>query len=317
LHGLGNEGFSGAVTLSESGFSDGQPCTIGGDENARDSGGSMATSDEIRAWVYESLRSDVTQRQKNPGKLPLQLTDIEGDLKTKLQEIGEMSPQQSQFTDIGAGYKDQIREIVWGLVIQGIVVPGSSTNQPDLPFMQVTEWGKKCLQTGEYHPHDAGLYLARLQSLIVGVDGGILLYLQESLTAFRSGAYVASAVMTGVATERTLLVLRDAMEAALPTQDAKQKFAAKTKSKLIKQAFDEMWKRLDPIHDQLAADLKREDVRAELYGTFDLMRKTRNDAGHPTGRHISREEAHNLLLLFPQYCQAVYDTINWLATHPF
>jgi hypothetical protein len=186
-----------------------------------------------------------------------------------------------------------------------------------LPAIQISEWGKKCLEAGEFLPHDAGQYLARLKAFITGVDSGILLYLQESLIAFRSGAYVASAVMTGVATERTLLVLRDAIEAALPTQDVRNTFAGKTKNKLIKQAFDEMWKRLDPVHDRLAADLKKEDVRAELSGTFDLIRKTRNDAGHPTGRQISREEAHNLLLLFPQYCQVAYDTINWLKSHPF
>lgn len=278
----------------------------------------MATSEEIRAWVYESLRHDVKQRQRNPGRPTLQLSDIESDVKTKLQNSGEMpSGVHHHYTDMPVGYKDQIREVIWGLVIQGIVVPGGSSSQPDFPSMQISEWGKKCLESGEYLPYDAGQYLARLKTLIPSVDNDILLYLQESLTAFRSGAYVASAVMTGVATERTLLVLRDAMEFALPTQDAKQKFAIKTKNKLIKQAFDEMWKRIDPVHDQLAADLKKEDVRAELYGTFDLMRKTRNDAGHPTGRHISREEAHNLLLLFPQYCQVVYDTINWLASHPF
>jgi len=277
----------------------------------------MATSEEIRAWVYESLRSDVKQRQGNPVRPTLQLSDVELDVKTKLQEAGEMpSGAHGYHTDISAGYKDQIREIIWGLVIQGIVIPGGSTQQPDLPSMQVSEWGKKCLETGEFLPHDAGQYLARLKAHISGVDADILLYLQESLAAFRSGAYLASAVMTGVATEKTLLVLRTAMEAAFQTQDAKDRFAAKTKNKLIKQAFDEMWKRLDPVHDQLAADLNKEDLRAELSGTFDLIRKTRNDAGHPTGRQISREEAHNLLLLFPQYCRVVYDTIEWLRTHP-
>lgn len=197
------------------------------------------------------------------------------------------------------------------------MIPGGSTNQPDLPAMQIWAWGRKCLESGEFLPHDAGQYLARLKALIPGVDGGILFYLQESLIAFRSGAYVASAVMTGVATERTLLQLRDGIEAALQTQDSKDKFAAKTRNKVIKQVFDEIWKRLDPVHDQLALDLNKEDIRAELSGTFDLIRKTRNDGGHPTGKAISREEAHNLLLLFPQNCQAVYETIKWLKSHPF
>jgi hypothetical protein len=278
----------------------------------------MATSEEVRAWVYESLRNDVKQRRGNPSMPTLQLSDVEQHVKTKLQEVGKMpSGVQGHYSDIAVGYKDQIREIIWGLVIQGIVIPGGSMQQPDLPSMQVSEWGKKCLEAGEFLPHDAGQYLTRLKTLISDVDAGIVFYLQEGLIPFRSGAYVASAVMTGVAAERTLLVLRDAIEGALPTEDAKNKFAAKTKNKVIKQAFDEMWKRLDPIHDQLAADLNKEDIRAELSGAFDLIRKTRNDAGHPTGRQISREEAYSLLLLFPQYCQVAYQTINWLKTHPF
>lgn len=278
----------------------------------------MATGEEIRAWVYESLRNDIKQRRDNPSRPTLQLSDVELDVKTKLQEAGEVpSGVHGHHSGISIGYKDQIREIIWSLVIQGIVIPGGSTQQPDLPSMQVSDWGKKCLETGEFLPHDAGQYLARLKAHVPRVDTDILLYLQESLTAFRSGAYLASAIMTGVATEKTLLVLRVAMEAAFQTQDAKDRFAAKTKNKLIKQAFDEMWKRLDPVHAQLAADLNKEDLRAELSGTFDLIRKTRNDAGHPTGRQISREEAHNLLLLFPQYCRVVYDTIDWLRTHSF
>src|SRR5258708_1976341 len=151
----------------------------------------MATSEEIRAWVYESLQSDVKQRQGNTGRPTLMLGDVERHVKTKLQQTGEMSSDvHSYHTDITAGYKDQIREIVWGLVIQGIVIPGGSTLQPGLPAMQVSEWGKRCLDAGEFLPHDAGQYLTRLKGHMPGVDSGILLYLQESLTAFRSGAYV-------------------------------------------------------------------------------------------------------------------------------
>jgi hypothetical protein len=277
----------------------------------------MAANEEIRAWVYESLRQDVKQRQGNPGRPTLQLSDVELHVKTKLQEIGEMpAGPTGHFSSIAVGYQDQIREIVWGLVIQGIIIPGGSSQQPDLPSMQISEWGKKCLETGEFLPHDAGQYLARLRTQNPGIDSNLLLYLQESLGSFRVGAYLASAVMVGVATERALLILCAAIEAALQAQDARERFTAKIKGKVIKQVFEEMWKRLDPVHDQLAADLNKEDLGAELSGTFDLIRKTRNDAGHPTGRQISREEAHNQLLLFPQYCRVVYDTVNWLQSHP-
>ena len=279
--------------------------------------GGVVTAEELRGWVYEALRDDSRQRQKNPNRLDLQLSDIELHVKAKLQAGGEMpTGPNSHFMEIPVAYKDLIREIIWGLVIQGLVVPGASTQQASLPQLQVTEWGKKCLEAGEYLPHDAGQYISRVKSQIPDVDNSILLYLQEGLVAFRSGAHLASAVMTGVASEKTLFLLRDAVERALPTEHSKASFASKTTNRQVKPVFGEIWKRLDPVHEKLAADLGRQEVKAELLGTFDLIRKTRNDAGHPTGRQISREEAHNLLLLFPQYCQAAHNTMNWLRDNP-
>jgi hypothetical protein len=40
----------------------------------------------------------------------------------------------------------------------------------------------------------------------------------------------------------------------------------------------------------------------------------RNDAGHPTGRDVEREEAFALLQLFPSYCKVSYDVIDCLKT---
>src|ERR1700722_14943675 len=151
----------------------------------------MATAEEVRAWVYEALQGDSRQRQTRPSMPVLQLSDLEGRIKAKLQGTGEMTPEpHGHYAELPERYKDQTREIVWGLVIQGIVVPGENTQQAGLPFMQITEWGKKCLEDGEYLPHDAGQYISRIQGKISGIDASILLYLKESLIAFRSGAYL-------------------------------------------------------------------------------------------------------------------------------
>jgi hypothetical protein len=48
---------------------------------------------------------------------------------------------------------------------------------------------------------------------------------------------------------------------------------------------------------------------------LDAGRRTRNDAGHPTGRRMERDEIHALLLLFPTYCKMVHDLMVWLATN--
>jgi hypothetical protein len=83
----------------------------------------------------------------------------------------------------------------------------------------------------------------------------------------------------------------------------------------VKRVCDEIQKRLDPVMEQISAALNKEDITAELSGIFDLIRKTRNEAGHPTGRALEREEAFALLQLFPSYCKAAYDVIGWLKTH--
>jgi len=70
--------------------------------------------------------------------------------------------------------------------------------------------------------------------------------------------------MTGVASEKTLLVLRAEIEGALGATQRRQQFARDTKDRPIKRVYDEIWKRIDPVHEQLAKDLGKEDVRAEL-----------------------------------------------------
>ena len=70
----------------------------------------------------------------------------------------------------------------------------------------MTEWGKTCLENGEYVPYEAGLFLSRIRSQIPNLDPIVDWYLMEALNSFRSGAYLAVAVMTGVAAKRILIV---------------------------------------------------------------------------------------------------------------
>jgi hypothetical protein len=83
------------------------------------------------------------------------------------------------------------------------------TYQSNLPWVQVTEGGKTCLENGECVPYDAGLFLSRIRSQIPNLDPIVDLYLKEALNSFRSGAYLAVAVMTGVAAERNRIARCD------------------------------------------------------------------------------------------------------------
>lgn len=215
---------------------------------------------------------------------------------------------------------DTVRSVVWELIIQGIVIPGTgiggSAGSPELPLFQVTEWGKRCLESGEFTPYDTGIYIERLKAKVIHVSPTVLRYLTESLKCFRAASYLGSAVMLGVAAETVLLSLKDAIHAALDTQTKKNRFAVATNGRPAKRVYEEIRRRLDPLMQQISGDLGKEDITAELAGIFDLIRKTRNEAGHPTGRQVEREEAFALLQLFPSYCDVSYAVISWLNGRP-
>ncbi|HEX3821010.1 MAG TPA: hypothetical protein VHW45_11780 [Candidatus Sulfotelmatobacter sp.] len=189
----------------------------------------------------------------------------------------------------------------------GIVVPGISTDaySTNLPWLQVTEWGKECLEKGEYTTYDAALFLERLRSQIPNLDLIVELYLREALTSFRSGCYLSSAVMTGVASERILILLRDAIYGAIAAEDGKKKFIEKTETQIAKRIYESVMSKIDPVRKQSPESLQ-DSIGTELDGIFNVIRRTRNDAGHPTGRVVQREEAYALLQLFPVYARGTY-----------
>ena len=275
--------------------------------------------ERLRAWVYEALI--LPKQQLGIPNQPLQLNDISRWIQQKAQQSGLLrsNAASNPFAIIlEQADEDAIRECIWNLIIQGIVVPGSSnegTYQSNLPWIQVTEWGGICLQKGEFLPYDTGSFLSRLKAQIPHLDQIVELYLKEALNSFRAGNYLSAAVMVGVASERILIVLRDVILNSVKEDDRRKKFKESTENQTAKRIHDEIEKKLDPIREQLPLELQ-DSIGTEVGGIFQEIRRTRNDAGHPTGRIIEKEEAYALLQLFPVYAKAAYCLINWLNINP-
>lgn len=264
---------------------------------------------QLREWIYDRLKRGPFANSE------LELAEVAREVYGKVHPAQQTRPMGAH--EIPSYISDAVRGVIWELIIQGIVVPGtgigSGAGSPQLPFFQVTEWGKRCLASGEFTPYDSGKYIERLKAKVPQIEPTVILYLTESLTGFRGASYLGSAVMLGVSAETLLLSLREAVYTALDTPAKQAKFAADTKGRPAKRIYDEIRKRLDPIMQKISNDLGKEDITAELTGIFDMIRKTRNEAGHPTGRKVEREEAFALLQLFPLYCDAGYAVIQWLG----
>jgi len=209
---------------------------------------------------------------------------------------------------------EKIVAVVWELIIEGVYTPGSSVQHPNLPAVRVTEYGQKCFDAGELTAHDPDDFLQRLKTACPSIDDITLLYTGGALDAFRVGRHLASTVMIGVAAENMLLRLVGAVYAALNTPQRQSKFERDTKGKKAKTQHDEVSARLRSPATPLPTEIESV-LTQHIDGIYDLIRRTRNEAGHPTGKRMERYEAHALLLLFPTYCKTVHDLMGWLSAN--
>jgi hypothetical protein len=111
-----------------------------------------------------------------------------------------------------------------------------------------------------------------------------------------------------------LLRLVDAVHKALNTPQRQAKFEKDTKGKRAKTQHDEVLARLESPATPLPPGIESV-LTQQIDGIYDLICRTRNEAGHPTGRGMEREETHALLLLFPTYRKTVHDLMEWLGAN--
>jgi hypothetical protein len=252
----------------------------------------MLTHDEIRAAVLAYIRA-----QPN------------GSVPPDLNIFGEF---EAQGKAVQSADRELACQMFYELALDGVIVPGIGPNTNSLlswPFYRVTEYGKQVLGTPEYQPHDPGGYIKRLRTEIPAVDGTIVRYLDESLACFQRRTLLASAVMLGCAAEKAALLLVDVFGTAIRDPVKQQQYEKETKNWMISRKYDALWKRLEPLAKGLPKELG-DDLHTILDRVFDLIRTTRNEAGHPTGKIVDRDVMTANLILFPSYCRRVYCLIE-------
>ena len=110
--------------------------------------------------------------------------------------------------------------------------------------------------------------------------------------------------MIGCAAEKAMLQLIETLGNAINDAGKKAKFEKDTKTRMISQKYAILWKIIEPLASSLPDELGM-DLHVILDRVFDLIRTTRNDAGHPTGKIIEKETVHANFLLFPNYCTVI------------
>ena len=211
------------------------------------------------------------------------------------------------------GDEEKVRELFWSLIIiQGVLMPGHDGMNPNVPFFSLTEYGREVVNSEDPVPHDPDQYLIHLKGLAPELDQVAVSYVAEGLECFQRGTYTASMVMLGVASEKLILDLANAVHKALLGKEAENLLREIQRGKIAR-IYEETMKRLTPRMPRLPNPLN-DGLGAHIDGVFTTIRTHRNQAGHPSGQMIDRLTALGLYSSFPFYCKRVSELIEHIKT---
>lgn len=209
----------------------------------------------------------------------------------------------------------EVWEALWGLVGEGLVYldtagQGSGTDN--------WEWclsadGKRIAQGGAWEPRDPDGYMQRIRREIPELDELVELYLTEALRSFNGRCYLATSVILGVAAERAFLVMVASYAASgVMGAPAMAKELARPRINYFA-LWTEFRKRIEPVRQALPDGLAD---ALTLDAIADLIRLTRNEVGHPTGRQIDEDTARVHLTIAPMYLRKMQQLTAHFAQIP-
>ncbi len=200
----------------------------------------------------------------------------------------------------------QIMEAVWSLIAQGLAYIDYSQPTAENWSLHLTEAGRAAASDEEVTPDDPGGYLHRLIVEIPEMTPLVRGYAEEALLAYNARLYRASAVMLGVASEAAVLEVALALARVMDDTEAKpylETINARKQNFVAK--FEAFSQKLRSKRNLLPEELA-DGLDLTLNAVTDLLRVSRNDAGHPTGRGIDRGDCFIHLRMFARYARKLY-----------
>jgi len=207
-----------------------------------------------------------------------------------------------------------VHQVAWDLIVQRVLTVENTQGNYSWATVRVTEYGAEVLAEQRWSPYDPEGYLKELAKKAPSLAKLCEMYIVEALTCFRGGAYLATAVMLGAASEGNVLDLLGRYHAAMvkagmPEHTGYQGKVQKARS--FYEKYQVFCRYFEPIKPKLPARLV-DDWEGQMDGVLHLIRSYRNDAGHPTQTKVERMDAFRTLVLFGYYCERIEQVGGWL-----
>lgn len=205
-------------------------------------------------------------------------------------------------------------EEVFRLLSEGIIRPNYIIDGTQAKLFwdhfNLTEYGKSIIRHGAEHPFFEEDYLSRLRSMIpegMELSSVVEFYVKESVKLFRYEFYSSTVVMLGVGSEQVVDQLGYAVLDTL-------KEATKGKFRIVMghRSISDKIKIIRSTFESSCSDADLKDFFDHAFtGFVTLLRKSRNEYGHPSITSATRDEALEYLYTFPQYIKRMYQVIEY------
>lgn len=246
-----------------------------------------------------------------------QYHNIEVSVSKKLKTINSIQDTNRHDVNFGRNYDDLnerdsslVREIVWDLIFEGVLTIGFNKANDKWPFISVSRKGRKLLND-DISIYDVDGIISYFSSQITNIDPIIISYISECLHTYKKGAYMSSCVMLGCATEKAILLLIESyiewIRREFPNEVKK---FDNSKNKMISRRFDEFVKSIKAHKNDITNPIA-DDFEVIINSVFTVIRKNRNNMGHPTGQSIDRFELSAWIHVFRVHCKKIYELIAY------
>ncbi len=244
---------------------------------------------ELRSLVFSALRSQ-PQTHFNGVKSRLRSLSVEYEAADDLK----------------------VHEIIWELLVQGILAPGINASNLDLPYLHVTDHGLKVLQGNQAMPYDYDGYIENISAASTRpVDPVVEGYLRESVVLFGSGHHLASTALLGIAVERCIDLIARAYRDIWEDETVRRAFDQRMvqAGRNLKQRYGLLRNALQSMNLPPALQDSIDSLLSNLYA---VQRYSRDEFGKATALPVDRDVAHANLLLFPTSWNRVMAIISFL-----
>lgn len=201
--------------------------------------------------------------------------------------------------------RELISQTLWSLVGRGLIYINIGQSAPENWEWRLTDAGTAGAKDEQFNPDDPERYMARLRSNVAGMSDLVSAYADEAVRCYTNGCYLASAVMLGVASEAAFMEMAVASVAWLQSSGAALRKILDDPRQPYVRKFEEFRKRIEPRKDNLPDEFA-DGMSLTFDAVLDLLRIRRNDAGHPTGKPVLREDQYISLQMFARYLQRLY-----------